>query len=51
MASKEIDSSCKAFFSISPVDPPEVITASDFPSSLDIALETLIPPPASNKGV
>jgi hypothetical protein len=39
-------------FQHSPVDPPEVITASDFPSSLDIALETLIPPPpASNKGV
>jgi hypothetical protein len=50
MASKEIDSSCKAF-QHSPVDPPEV-TQSDFPSSLDIALETLIPPPpASNKGV
>jgi hypothetical protein len=49
MASKEI--LLVKLFQHSPVDPPEVITASDFPSSLDIALETLIPPPASNKGV
>jgi hypothetical protein len=50
MASKKLILLVK-LFSISPVD-PQVITASDFPSSLDIALETLIPPPpASNKGV
>jgi hypothetical protein len=44
------NSSCKSFFSISPVDPPEVITQVIFPR-VWIALETLIPPPASNKGV
>jgi hypothetical protein len=49
MASKEIDSS--VFFSIS-CRSSRSYYQQDFPSSLDIALETLIPPPpASNKGV